>query len=37
MKNTFFLFIAAALILGACNQPSGTDSKQTQSTSEETT
>ena len=36
MKNTFFLFVVAALILGACNQPSGTDSKQTQSTPEET-
>ncbi len=37
MKNTFFLILVAALTLGACNQPSGTDSKQTQSTPEEIT
>ena len=37
MKNTFFLILVVALTLGACNQPSGTESKQTESTPEETT
>ncbi|NCA85344.1 MAG: peptidylprolyl isomerase [Clostridia bacterium] len=37
IKNTFFLILVAAITLGACNQPSGTDSKQTQSNPEETT
>lgn len=36
MKKTFFLFLVAALTLGACNQPSGTNSKQTQSTPDKT-